>query len=114
MYIRLPFGVAPAGNMFQRKIDELFNDLPSVFGITDDILITGFDELGRDHDETEDKVLKICRDANLKLSKDNCHFRCTNIPFFRKIMSQGDRIPDPREQKAPMDMPAPRCKKDLQ
>ena len=33
------------GNMFQRKIDELFQGLPNVFGIADDILIVGFDEL---------------------------------------------------------------------
>ena len=42
-YIRLPFGAALAGNMLQRKIDELFSDIPNVFGIADDILITGFD-----------------------------------------------------------------------
>ena len=32
-YIRLPFVAAQAGNMFQRKIDELFNDIPNVLGI---------------------------------------------------------------------------------
>ena len=32
--------------------------LPSVFGIADDILTARFDKLGRDHDETIDKVLK--------------------------------------------------------
>ena len=38
--------------MFQRKIDELFIGIPNVFGIADDILIVGFDEQGKDHDET--------------------------------------------------------------
>ena len=51
--------------MFQRKIDKQFHELPNIFAIADDILITGFDELGRDHDETVNKVLKICREANL-------------------------------------------------
>ena len=32
-YIRPPLGAAPARNIFQKKIDELFNDIPNVFGI---------------------------------------------------------------------------------
>ena len=57
-YIRLPFGVASTSDMFQRKINELFHDLSYVFDIANDILIAGFDELGRDDEETVDKVVK--------------------------------------------------------
>ena len=73
---------APTSDMFQRKIDELFKGIPKMFGITDDILIAGFDELDRDHNEAVVKVIEICRKANLKLNKDKCHFRCTSILFF--------------------------------
>ena len=38
-YKYLPFGTVPVGNMFQRKIDKLFNDIPKVFRIADDILV---------------------------------------------------------------------------
>ena len=78
--MRLPFGVVPKGDLFQKKRVELFNGLPYVFGITN-ILIAGFDELDRDH-EMVDKVLKICRKASLKLNKEKCNFRCTCIPFL--------------------------------
>ena len=37
-YKWLPFGAALAGYMFQRKIDEIFKDIPTVFGIADDII----------------------------------------------------------------------------
>ena len=30
--------------MFQDKIDEIFKDLPNVFGIVDDILVVGYDD----------------------------------------------------------------------
>ena len=70
--------------MFQSNIDKLFQGLPNVFGIADDILIAGFDDMERDHDATLDKVLKICRQVNLKLNKDRCLFWCTGIPFFGK------------------------------
>ena len=32
-YKCLPFGTAPVGNMFQCKIDEIFSDMPNVFGM---------------------------------------------------------------------------------
>ena len=36
---RLLLGATPAGDMFQRKIDEIFKELPNVFGIADNILV---------------------------------------------------------------------------
>ena len=54
----MPVGVAPTSAMLKKKIDELFHRIPNVFGITDDILIVGFDELGRNHNETVDGGLK--------------------------------------------------------
>ena len=44
--------------MFQNKVDKLFSSMPNVFGIVDDILIAGFDEWGRDHDGTLEKLLQ--------------------------------------------------------
>ena len=43
-YKQLLLGPAPVRNMFQCKIDEIFNDMPNIFGILDDILITGYDD----------------------------------------------------------------------
>ena len=57
-YKQLPFGAAPSGDMFQQKIDEIFNDMPNVFGIADDILVVGYDNDGRDHYKTVQKVLQ--------------------------------------------------------
>ena len=74
--------------MFQYKIDEIFNDMPSVFGIADDILVIGYDKDGTDHDEAVYKVLRWCQDVNLKLNKDKCHFRCMSIPFFSEVVSR--------------------------
>ena len=56
-YIGLPFGSVLAGDMFQRKIDELFSSIPKVLGIADDILIVDFDEQGKDNNELLEKVL---------------------------------------------------------
>ena len=57
-YKLLPFGAVPVGELFQCKIDEIFIDMPNVFGITDDILIIGYDKNGADHDAVVHKVLQ--------------------------------------------------------
>ena len=59
-YIRLLFGVAPAEDMFQKKIDELFSGIPNIFSIDYDILIADFDEQGKDHNKTLEKVPWVC------------------------------------------------------
>ena len=82
--------------MFQRMIYELFQGLPIVFGIADDIITAGFNDMGREHDATLDKVLQICRQTNQNLNIDKCMFRCTSIPFFVEVILQSSVSPDPR------------------
>ena len=60
-YKRFPFGAASAGDMFQRKIDEIFKDMQNVFGTVDDILVAGYDSDGKDHGKTVQRVLQRCR-----------------------------------------------------
>ena len=110
-YKCLPFRPAPVGNTFQCKIDKIFNDMPNVFGIADDNLVTGYNEDGTDHDEAVYQVLRWCKEVNLKLNKDKCHFRCTSILFFGKVISRECIQPDPQKIKALTDMPTPKNKK---
>ena len=113
-YKQLLFGAAPAGDMFQYKIDEIFNDMLNVFGIADDILVIGYDKDGADHDEVIYKVLRWCQDVNLKLNREKCHFRCTSIPFFGEVVSRHGVQPNPQKVRALTEMPAPQNKKELQ
>ena len=52
--------------MFQQKIDEIFNDMPNVFRIIDNILVIGYDKDAADHDKAVYNVLRQCQDVNLK------------------------------------------------
>ena len=113
-YKCLPFGAAPAGDMFQMNIDEIFTDMPSVFGIADDILVAGYEADGRDHDKTVQRVLQRCRLVNLKLNKDKCHSRCTSVLFFGEVISTNGVQPDPQKIKALVNMPPPNNKKEPQ
>ena len=53
-YKWLPIRAAPAGDMFQCKIEEIFNDMLNVFGIADDII--GYNKDEAEHDEAVYKV----------------------------------------------------------
>ena len=70
--------------MFQKKINELFHGLPNAFGIADNILIAGLDDLGREHYAILDKVLRIHRKANLKLKKTKPFQITQHSVFWRK------------------------------
>ena len=87
-YKWLPFGAVLVDDMFQWKIDEIFSDMHNVFGIADGILVIGYDDSGADHDATVHKVLWQCKEVNLKLNKEKCHFRCISILFFEKVTSR--------------------------
>ena len=104
----------PASDIFQHKIDDFFNDMPNVFGIVDNILVIGYDEDGTDHDAAVHKVLRQCKEVNLKLNKDKCHSRCMSILFFGKVIFREGIQPDPQKIKMLTDMPAPKNKKELQ
>ena len=80
--------------MFQHKIDELFNDMPNVFGIADDILVIGYDKNREDHDKAVYSVVRQYQDVNLKLNKEKCHFRCTSILFFGEVVLRKGIQPD--------------------
>ena len=66
-----------------------------MFGIACDIVVVDYDSGGKDHDEILQLVLQICRHMNLKLNKDECHFRCTSVPFFGEVLSTHGVQPNP-------------------
>ena len=45
---RLPFGIVVSQDIFQRKMDEAFHDLPGVTGIADDTIVYGTTEAEHD------------------------------------------------------------------
>ena len=67
-YKQLPFKVAPAGDLLQKKIDNIFNELPNVFGTAGDILVVNYDD-GTDDDNRLRRVLLIYRKSKSKIKQ---------------------------------------------
>jgi len=94
-FLRLPFGLVCAQDIFQRKVDETFGDLPGVAGIADDIVVYGYDD--RDHDKNLHAVLQRTRETGLRFNLDKCKFKCACIPFFGHIIGANGLQPDPQK-----------------
>ena len=96
-FLRLPFGLICAQDIFQRKVDETFGDLPCVTGILDDIVVYGYNSDFSDHDENLPAVLQRAHETGLRFNLDKWKFRCTPILFFGHIIGAEGLQPDPRK-----------------
>ena len=76
---RLAFGLICAQDVFQRKVDETFGNMPGVTGIADDIIITGFKEDGSDHDANLKAVLERARECSVTFNEEKMVIKCKKI-----------------------------------
>ena len=67
-WLRMPYGISPAPEYFQQKLDQNLQGLPDIYRIADDLLITGqgdiHEEADKDHDAKLVRLLQRCRGRN--------------------------------------------------
>ena len=104
-WTRLPMGSIVAQDVFQRKLDGIFLDVPGVTGIADDMVIYGRSNL--EHDRHLVNFLDICRKNTLTLNPDKMQFRLPQVSFFGHQWSAKGLSPDPKKISAVkrMDLP---------
>ncbi len=83
---RLPFGVIVSQDIFQRKLDEVYNGIPNVMGIADDILVCGSTE--QEHDHAFIEMLKATRAHNVSLNSEKLQFKQSKIDFFGHTLTE--------------------------
>ena len=112
MFKRLPFGLSSSQDIFQKVMSEMFEDIPGVEVIVDDILVWGEDE--EQHNVRLTKVLERARSRNLKLNKNKCHINQHEISYVGHILSKDGLKPDTKKTEAITVMPAPENREQLQ
>lgn len=110
-FLRLPFGVSSAPEVFQKCIAQRLEGLEGVVNIVDDILVWGEDE--EQHDRRLRALMDRIRSINLKLNKDKCKIRRTEITYVGHILSAEGVKPDQEKVRAIQDMPEPEDKAGL-
>ena len=112
--MRLPFGVNVSGDAVQRKTDEIYNPLPNVIGIADDIIIWGDKENGSDHDAALAHFLQVTRENGLRINFDKIQYKTTEVTFFGETYTTKGHKPASDKVQAITHMPTPTNVTELQ
>ena len=111
-WTRLPVGIVVASDVFQKKIDEIFLNVPGVTGIADDMIIYG--KSIEEHDKHFLSFLSIVRKNNLKLKASILQFQLEEVSFFGHNWSSKGVSPDPKKIQAIQQMEFPPDKELMQ
>ncbi|KAL1279192.1 hypothetical protein QQF64_025865 [Cirrhinus molitorella] len=104
-FLRMPFGINSASEVFQRSMEQLFSGYPCAI-IVDDIIIGGRD--AAEHDINLKKVLNRAREVKLKLNSAKCKFRLDQVSYVGHVFTSEGLTADPSKTKAISEMPAPK------
>ena len=110
-YLRLPFGIKCAPEIFQRIMDNMLEGIDGARSVMDDILIAGKDL--KDHDATMKQVIDKATEYNLKLNFDKCQIRQERVMYVGHLVTSEGLQPDPDKIKAVDEMPAPTDKEGI-
>ena len=97
-YVRLPFGIASAPEIFQKAMNHILVGLPGVVCYLDDVLIFG--KTKKEHDDHLERVMNRIRKYGMKLNKEKCQFGLGEIKFLGHILNKDGIKPDPAKQNA--------------
>ena len=114
----MPFGISPAPEVFESKLQECLADLPRVKVIRDDILVVGCGDTDSEalvnHDQNVIRLLERAKQVNLKLNKNKVKLRQAEVNFMGHVISKDGLKPDPEKVSAIKNMPKPTSKAEEQ
>ena len=116
-WTRMPFGISPAPEEFQRRLEYALEGLDGIKPIFDDILVFGVGETEAeallDHDAKLTALLERCRATGIKLNKEKLRLRHKEVKFMGHVICQDGLKPDPDKVQGIKEMPTPTSKQDL-
>ena len=114
---RMPFGISPAPEEFQRQLNDALIGLNGVHTVADDILIFGSgktdEEAIRDHDVKFEQFLKRCQEKGIKLNKEKLKLKQSEVTYVGHVISASGLKADPQKIEAVAQMPAPTDKQGV-
>ena len=117
-WLKLPFGISPAPEYFQHRLDQAIEGLPGVRTVADDILITGegdtLQDAVKDHDKNLLALLARCREKGVKLNKEKVKLRMSEVPYVGHVLTKDGLKPDPSKIEAIQKMSRPSDVKGVQ
>ena len=111
-WTQLPMETNVASDVFQKKLDEIFQNVQGVTGIADDMII-----YGKSRDEYDVhflNFLSIVRRNNGRLNASKLQFQLKEVSFFRHNWNYKGISPDPKKIQAVKQMVFSPDKKSMQ
>ena len=110
-WLRLPFGIRSAPEIYQRIMDTMLEGIPACRDIMDDILIAAKTPI--EHDTILSQVVQRAKSWNLQLNVDKCQIRRSEVKYVGHLITSQGLKPDPSKVKALQEMPAPKSKEEV-
>ena len=107
-WLRLPFGVKSAPEIFQKAMDRMLEGIEGAKAIMDDILVGGRDM--DDHDRILQKVVDRATQWNLNMNFDKCQIRKNRVSYVGHMVTEHGLEPSRDKVRALTEMPAPTSK----
>ena len=110
----MPFGLKNAGATYQRLVNRMF---AAQLGKTmevyiDDMLVKSLK--AEDHINHLQQTFDLLRKYNMKLNPEKCTFGVQSGQFLGYLVSKRGIEANPSQIKAVLDIPSPKCVKDVQ
>ena len=117
-WLRMPMGISPAPEEFQRRLNNILAGLQGTLAVADDIIVYGKGETREaaleDHNRNIVALMNRCREKGLKLNKEKLKFQQNEVPFLGHLITENGLKVDPSKVEAISRMPIPEDKKAVQ
>lgn len=111
-FLRLPFGLKSAAEVFEKKVEQLFGDLPGVAMYFDDLVVAG--RTRKEHDSNLRLLLARAAEVNVKFNRKKIQVAQSQVVFLGHVVSSDGLKPDPNKIKSISEMPPPTDKAGVQ
>lgn len=117
-WIRCPFGVSPAPELWSARLQTALAGLKGVACIADDVIVVGAGqtetEATADHNHNLHALLNRCRERGIKLKYDKLKLNRASVVFCGHELTKQGLRPDDRKLEAISKMPPPTDRKGVQ
>lgn len=111
-FLRLPFGLRNAPEIFHRIFSEIFSDIPGVKIYIDDIIV--YAKSVEEHNKILKQVFARANEFGVRFNKEKCKFLLKEIKYVGHILSEHGISPDPDKVSAIKNIQEPKNLKELQ
>ncbi|KAE8738913.1 hypothetical protein FOCC_FOCC015591 [Frankliniella occidentalis] len=104
-FLRCPFGLASAPELFQKLNEQVFGDIPNVIVYFDDVLACGKTE--EEHDEAVKRILERARENNVRFNPNKLQYKQLHVKYIGHVFCQAGMQLDPDRIKGLMELEIP-------